>query len=374
MGSELRRMIRDGTPAGWTGPMVHVAQEIADDARDPSQRDPGEEGWPWSAVPVKGHFDQRGRWRDGLTERTGMSARAISRALADLSAAGYEMREPIGTDSRGRPVFAAKGHALRFRVPPLPPRPVPQSPHESATFDGQSPPSTATIDPQSAPGTAAFEADRPPRTASFDGQRSPSTPQRSPRTASKVAKDGDPIPSGSPQSPLTAETRSWSPADVEGAPPGAGMPREVTHDPPSDRHGGSPMTPEEILKTSGTAPGPDQPVSAAGLAAVAMLAAVDATVTGAEAEAVLRLLAGRGARSPVAVLRAAVRDGAAARLLDKARSGLSQSAGNGHQPRGRRPRWCGQCDERTRFVLDEQGLPSATPCPACRPLTTGVAS
>jgi len=78
MGSELRRMIRDGAPATWTAPMIHVAGEIADDARDPSQGVPGDGGWPWSKLPVEGHFDRHGKWRDGLTERCGMSARAIS--------------------------------------------------------------------------------------------------------------------------------------------------------------------------------------------------------------------------------------------------------------------------------------------------------
>src|SRR5262249_27759575 len=84
MGSELRGMIRDGAPATWTAPMIHVAGEIADDARDPSQGVPGDGGWPWSKLPVEGHFNRHGKWRDGLTERCGMSARAISRALTGL--------------------------------------------------------------------------------------------------------------------------------------------------------------------------------------------------------------------------------------------------------------------------------------------------
>lgn len=155
MGHELRRMIRDGAPHKWTGAMVHVAKEIADDARDPSRGLPEDGGLPWSRIPIKGHFDRQGRWRDGLTERCGMSERAISRALTDLADAGYEMREQIGTDKNGKPVFAAKGHAMRFRVPALPPRPVPVSPPSTAAFDSQSPPSTAGNKAQSPPSTAA---------------------------------------------------------------------------------------------------------------------------------------------------------------------------------------------------------------------------
>ena len=71
---------------------------------------------------------REGEWRDGFTERTGMSERAISRALTDLARAGYEMREQIGTDKRGRPVFAYPNRGMRFRVPLLPPRECPPNP------------------------------------------------------------------------------------------------------------------------------------------------------------------------------------------------------------------------------------------------------
>ena len=173
----LRRMIRDGAPAEWSPLMRLVAGEIADDARDPEDDDdplpPGI--WPWSAMPVDREF-RKGRWVDGLAERTGMSPRAISRTLADLAEVGYEMRKPITdrngrpvTDKRGRLVFAAKGHALRFQAPPLVPREVSQSSPESATIQ------------QSLPNVASFEG------------------QRSPLLVSKVAESGDPISSVSPQ-------------------------------------------------------------------------------------------------------------------------------------------------------------------------------
>jgi hypothetical protein len=135
MGYQLRRMIRDGAPAEWTPLMRLVAAEIADDARDVIVPYSGEEsGWPWSAIPVESGYDSAGRWREGLAERTGMSARAISRTLTELAAAKYEMRVAVGVDKNGRPVFACKGHAMRFQVPPLSPRR--QSPPDPAGFEG----------------------------------------------------------------------------------------------------------------------------------------------------------------------------------------------------------------------------------------------
>ena len=191
MGSELRRMIRDGAPPTWTPLMRLVACEIADDARDP---DGSQDGLPWSAIPIQGHRDRRGRWRDGLTERTGMSARAISRVLTDLAAAGYEMREIAGRRKDGRAAVTAPGRALRFRVPLLQPRPAPERSPDSAT---ERSPDSATI------GTGGTLNDR-----HFWHERSP-------LLAITIAEFGDPIPSGSPHGPLTAESSCRSQADVE---------------------------------------------------------------------------------------------------------------------------------------------------------------
>lgn len=183
MGHALRRMIDNGAPRDWTPLMRLVAGLIADDARDPRDGHPLPEGeWPWSAIPVEGRF-RRGRWRDGIAERTGMSARAISRTLAELAAAGYEMRQPVAdrdgkpvTDRRGRPVYAARGHALRFQVPPLPPRPELE----------WSPDLASIADP-----FAVDNSESSPEVASKLGERSP-------LLVGKVAESGDPIPSVSP--------------------------------------------------------------------------------------------------------------------------------------------------------------------------------
>jgi hypothetical protein len=223
MGYELRRMIRDGAPPGWTPLMRLVAGEIADDARDPDPDRPLPEGaWPWSAIPAEGEV-RRGEWREGLAERTGMSARAISRVLAELAAVGYEMRIPITgkdgnpvTDRRGRLVFAAKGHALRFHVPPLPPRPNPQSSPDPASFDGTRPVDKPTMVAGSGKLCVGGRLESSPGTASFDGQRSP-------LLAPKVAESGDPVSSESPhkdQSPQTQLLPSPPEVEVGARPPG----------------------------------------------------------------------------------------------------------------------------------------------------------
>ncbi len=79
-----------------------IATEIADDARDPGSKGAPIDETPWSAVPIEGHWDRNGRWREGLTERTGASADGISHALTKLAREGYEMRDPIGKTKAGR--------------------------------------------------------------------------------------------------------------------------------------------------------------------------------------------------------------------------------------------------------------------------------
>jgi len=173
MGGELVRMIRLGAPAGWTALMRLVAETIADDARDPGQ---GGGERPWSAIPVRGYWsgDDDAIWRDGLTEQTGMSARAISRTLADLAEAGYEMRERVGKGKNGRVVFTAPGHAMRFRVPRLPPRPVPERSPDMATDHG----------PAIAKDGDHTEPERSPDLA----ERSPDLAERSPTMATPLSQ------------------------------------------------------------------------------------------------------------------------------------------------------------------------------------------
>jgi hypothetical protein len=171
MGHDLRRMIRDGAPRSWTSLMRDVAKEIADAAFDPSQNGQPGRNTP-SPIHVEGFRDWNGVWRDGLVEICGATPRAISDALTELGRAGYEMRQPITDrcgrpvqDKRGRVVYAAKGHALRFCVPLLARRPEPQSSPDVASIDGK---------------------ERSHSGASIDGQRSHPD-------VSKVAPECDPI-------------------------------------------------------------------------------------------------------------------------------------------------------------------------------------
>ncbi|MFG1709202.1 hypothetical protein ACFLIM_39030 [Nonomuraea sp. M3C6] len=55
-----------------------------------------------------------------LLIRTGLGTRGLSEALQRLAARGIEVRVQIDTDSLGRPVFARRGHAVDYRLPPLP--------------------------------------------------------------------------------------------------------------------------------------------------------------------------------------------------------------------------------------------------------------
>lgn len=149
MGSELYRMVRDGAPPEWTLAMRMVAWVIADDARDPSQGLPEDGGWPWSVIEMSRYRDSKGEWRDGLTERAGLSAHTVRHALAGLGKAGYEMREQVTDrdgkpvfDRLGRPVFAYHTHAVRYCVPPLKPR---ESPTDSVDLTAaEGPPNRVT--------------------------------------------------------------------------------------------------------------------------------------------------------------------------------------------------------------------------------------
>ncbi|MFF0770945.1 hypothetical protein ACFYUK_18820 [Nonomuraea wenchangensis] len=55
-----------------------------------------------------------------LQIRTGLGARGLGDALQRLAARGIEVRVQIDTDSLGRPVFARRGHAVDYHLPPLP--------------------------------------------------------------------------------------------------------------------------------------------------------------------------------------------------------------------------------------------------------------
>lgn len=127
MGYRLYREIMNGAPPEWGRPERLVALVIADDADEKTRR---------SWMPIEGCW-RRGRWQDGICERTGLAPRSVRAALQRLDKRGYELRVPIGIGKDGRPVYAAKGQSTDFLVPPLPPRPprpVPESGPFPAAF------------------------------------------------------------------------------------------------------------------------------------------------------------------------------------------------------------------------------------------------
>jgi hypothetical protein len=132
MGYPLYREIRDRAPDHWTPGERLVALMIADHADYNTRKA--------TRLPLAGYRRERdGRWVDGLTDRTGLSAAGVSKALQRLAARWFEFRIPIAVGKDGRPVFAAKGHALDFTVPAIPQRadhgPVSERTDESPAFE-----------------------------------------------------------------------------------------------------------------------------------------------------------------------------------------------------------------------------------------------
>ncbi|MEV4806806.1 hypothetical protein AB0K18_43000 [Nonomuraea sp. NPDC049421] len=58
---------------------------------------------------------------DLICERAGMTARTLTDVCQRLAGRGVEVRVEIGRDSLGRPVFAHRGRAVDYWLPPLPP-------------------------------------------------------------------------------------------------------------------------------------------------------------------------------------------------------------------------------------------------------------
>jgi hypothetical protein len=56
-----------------------------------------------------------------LTEWTDHGEATVSEMLRRLSKRGLEMRKEAGKDCNGKPVYARKGHATEFYIPPLAP-------------------------------------------------------------------------------------------------------------------------------------------------------------------------------------------------------------------------------------------------------------
>lgn len=99
VGFRLYREVRDFAPAIWSQSEYIVALLIADDANDQTRQS-------FIANPL-------------LCMRTRLSERGLRQALHGLAASGYEFRVCHGYGKDGRPVFAAKSHAVDYRVPDM---------------------------------------------------------------------------------------------------------------------------------------------------------------------------------------------------------------------------------------------------------------
>lgn len=145
MGYELRRWLADRLPAGLSSGERLVALEIADRAREDTRRAYGTD------------------LLDIVVRRTGLAdQKQLGKVLGKLAANGVELRVPVRkdgqvvTDSRGRALYACKGHALEFRIPTnaecpalllLPQEGDLQSSPEQGTNEPKAPPSGAQSSP-----------------------------------------------------------------------------------------------------------------------------------------------------------------------------------------------------------------------------------
>jgi hypothetical protein len=108
VGYELTRMLRASQMLPGLGrPEQAVALELADICMDATRRPP-----------------QNMNAGARVCEDLGIPMGSLGNILAKMAARGLEVRVPIGKDKNGRLVYAAKGHALDFLFPSLPPRAI----------------------------------------------------------------------------------------------------------------------------------------------------------------------------------------------------------------------------------------------------------
>lgn len=120
MGYELYRHVLDHAPAELDPTARAVLAVIADDAHERTRI---------SRIPM-----------DLLMHRSGVTTRdALKKVLQRLARAGYEIRIPVGTDTLGRPIYAARGRATQYRIPVFPERDVPHRPNRSRMGGTSSP-------------------------------------------------------------------------------------------------------------------------------------------------------------------------------------------------------------------------------------------
>src|SRR5690554_1911929 len=107
-------------------------------------------------IAERAHDKTREMWRHriddhSLFERirrvTRQTDAGLSKTLRRLARRGLECRVPIATGSDGRPVYAAKGRAMRFRLPELPASVTLPEPVDNAAPPVENPPSEPVENP-----------------------------------------------------------------------------------------------------------------------------------------------------------------------------------------------------------------------------------
>lgn len=95
--------------------------------------------------------------RELLARRVGVRPETVGKLLSKLAGRGLEARVPLGTDSRGRTVFAHEGRVADFLVPVLP---AAERSHEDATTERSH--ESPTTDPEVARSSVRGGTEVPP--------------------------------------------------------------------------------------------------------------------------------------------------------------------------------------------------------------------
>lgn len=146
MGYQLYRHCLDHAPADLDPTARLVLLAIADDANEQTR--------------VSSYLGM-----DLLCHRIGRGPETVKKALQRLAKLGYELRQPIGTDKSGRPVYAKTEHHSVYRVPVFPERDVPKKGGTPSPLRGEQVPARGEHVP------------------SVGGTSSPPIPQDSPQDA-----------------------------------------------------------------------------------------------------------------------------------------------------------------------------------------------
>ncbi|MEV1315339.1 helix-turn-helix domain-containing protein [Micromonospora arborensis] len=200
MGVKLLNEVLDHAPADWTQAERLFIAVLAEKARDTTRR-----AWPGQTA---------------ITRRTGLKPDSVTRMCHRLAGKGWELRERQGVDKNGKAVFAYRGQAAVYVIPPM----CPLGEHDA---DVCFPPKARTV---VRPFVAHCELAGESETGATDDESpddgpaiDPGSPDKSPVIAEERADGGPVFPEQSP----------------DGGPAFSGKARTVVRESPD---GGPPLT------------------------------------------------------------------------------------------------------------------------------------